>query len=175
MVFSLLARKEAAAMLNIATAKFEKMVHEANLWIADICSEMGYEDRQVAYHALRGVLFALRDRLPMNEVFNLAAQLPTLIRGIFFEGYRGGGPIKYNRDQFVELVNEELRMGGGTEPQMAIRAVLMVLSSHVSEGEVAHIREVLPADIRALWPEEQMARSSVREMQEAGSSQEENF
>lgn len=155
-------------MLNIATAKFEKMVHEANTWIADICAEMGYEDRQVAYHAMRGVLFALRDRLPMHEVFNLAAQLPTVIRGIFFEGYRGGGPVKYNRDQFIQIVNDEVQMGGGTEPLMAIRAVLAVLGSHISEGEVEHIREVLPGDIRAMWPEVAMARSAMRETREAG-------
>jgi len=159
-------------MLNIATAKFEKMVHEANAWIAEICEEMGYEDRQVAYHALRGVLFALRDRLPTNEVFDLAAQLPTLIRGIFFEGYRGDGPVKYNREQFIQAVNEELQMGGGTDPQMAIRAMLTVLNGRISPGELAHVREVLPGDIRSLWPEGRVTRTPVHAGNVAGESQE---
>lgn len=148
-------------MLNIATAKFEKMVHEANAWMAEICEEMGYEDRQVAYHALRGVLFALRDRLPVNEVFDLAAQLPTLIRGIFFEGYRGDGPVKYNRDQFILAVNEELQTGGGMDPLMAIRAMLTVLNNRISPGELSHVREVLPGDIRSLWPESHTPRLKV--------------
>ncbi len=148
-------------MLNIATAKFEKMVQEANLWIADLCTEMGCEDRQVAYHVLRGVLFALRDRLPTVEVFDLAAQLPTLIRGIFFEGYRGAGPVKYNRNQFIEVVNEELQMAGGADAETAIRAMFNVLAEHISEGEVLHIREVLPGDIRSMWPMERKVEAAV--------------
>ncbi|MFA9459568.1 DUF2267 domain-containing protein [Thiohalorhabdus methylotrophus] len=44
---------------------------------------MGLEDRQVAYHALRGVLYPVRDRLEVNEAFDLAAQLPMLVRGIY--------------------------------------------------------------------------------------------
>lgn len=49
---------------------------------------MGPPDRQMAYHALRGVLFTLRDRLTVEEAAHFASQLPLLIRGIFYEGYR---------------------------------------------------------------------------------------
>ena len=47
---------------------------------------LGTDDRQDAYRAVRGVLHTLRDRLPVEESAQLAAQLPTLLRGVFYEG-----------------------------------------------------------------------------------------
>jgi uncharacterized protein (DUF2267 family) len=34
----------------------------------------------------------------------------------------------------------------------AARAVFRVLSRHVSEGELSEVRQLLPAEIRELWP-----------------------
>lgn len=59
----------------------DKSAHEANTWLREISQAMEHLDRQVAYHALRGVLFALRDRLTVGEAANLSAQLPTFVRG----------------------------------------------------------------------------------------------
>jgi uncharacterized protein (DUF2267 family) len=141
------------------------MVHEANLWIQDICTEMDVSARQRAYHALRGVLFTLRDRLPVNEVLDLAAQFPTLIRGIFFEGYSvHGRPRKYGRDEFLFHVANELNMVGGLDdPEETVRAVLRVINAHISEGEVKHLRDLLPAHLKDFWP---LAGERYREVEE---------
>lgn len=133
---------------------FDRTLQVTNTWLAEISNEMNHPDRQVAYHALRGVLFAIRDRLVPEEAMHLAAQLPLLVRGVFFEGYRlSGKPESFNRDAFIARVNEELQQAGGANPSDATRAVFAVLSSHLSEGQVEQVHDMLPEDLRALWPE----------------------
>ena len=133
---------------------FDRSIHETNTWLHDISEALGDPRSSVAYHALRGTLFALRDRLPPAEVFDLSAQLPLLIRGVFFEGYRPHGkPEKYHRDAFLERVQAELDRAGGANVTAAVRAVFRVLEQHVGAGEIEDVREALPRDIRALWEE----------------------
>lgn len=139
---------------------FDRTLNETNVWLAEIADELGRPDRQVAYHALRGVLHALRDRLPVGEAFDLAAQLPMLVRGFYFEGYRPGGkPGKLDRDAFLCRVRDALQPAGGANAQAAALAVFVVLGRHVSAGEIAQVRAALPRDLRALWPEPERAAS----------------
>lgn len=133
-----------------------RTVHTTSEWLKRIAEDMGHGDKQVAYHGLRGVLFALRDRLPVEEAVDLSAQLPTLIRGVFFEGYRPANkPETYrDREEFLDRVNEELGTVNGTDPETATRAVLSLLSEKVAEGEIEDIQHLLPSSIRSLWPGE---------------------
>lgn len=131
---------------------FEQTVQKTNAWLADISDAMNDPRRPVAYHALRGTLFALRDRLPPEEVFDLAAQFPLLIRGVFFEGYRPQNkPDKYHLDEFLDRVQTELEATGGANVESAVRAVFQVLEQRVDAGEIKDVRNALPSDIRALW------------------------
>ena len=133
---------------------FDRTIQETNTWLHAISEEMGDPRRHVAYHALRGVLFALRDRLTVEEAFDLAAQLPMLMRGLYFEGYRPAGkPEKYHRAAFLEKVSRELQQADRVNPEKATRAVFRVLERHISKGEIADVREGLPEDLRRLWPE----------------------
>ncbi len=53
---------------------FDKTLQTTNIWLDEIgeCDGIG-PDRQRCYHALRAVLFALRDRLTVEEAAHLAA------------------------------------------------------------------------------------------------------
>jgi anti-anti-sigma factor len=63
---------------------------------------MGWEDRHLAYHALRTVLQALRDWLPVDEAAALGAQLPLLIRGFYYEHWHPHGkPVKGRKESGV--------------------------------------------------------------------------
>src|SRR5690349_20165187 len=44
-------------------ASIESTVHTTNAWLNELMAGLGWDDRQKAYHALRVVLHALRDRL----------------------------------------------------------------------------------------------------------------
>jgi uncharacterized protein (DUF2267 family) len=131
---------------------FDHTVQETNTWLNEIEVLMDNSNHQLAYHCLRGVLFALRDRLPVDQVFNLSSQLPMLIRGLFFERYAvTGRPLKYDAMEFLARVEAELQAAGGADPQQATWVVLAVMQMHVSEGEIQGILDELPEDIRHLW------------------------
>jgi uncharacterized protein (DUF2267 family) len=66
---------------------FDTTVHKTNSWLHELMEELGWSDRHKAYLALRATLHALRDRLTVQGVAQLGAQLPMLIRGFYYEGW----------------------------------------------------------------------------------------
>jgi len=114
---------------------------------------MGWNDRHRAYYALRGVLHALRDRLPVNEAAALAAQLPMLVRGFYYEGWHPTGkPVKERKKaDFLAHVANELKDHPEIDPERVTQAVFQVLAKHVTSGEIESVKQILPAEIRSLW------------------------
>ena len=55
-------------------------------WLNELCADLGWSEKGRAYLLLRETLHAVRDLLTVEEAADLAAQLPMLMRGIFFEG-----------------------------------------------------------------------------------------
>ena len=110
---------------------FDKTVHTTNLWLKEIGEDIG-PDRRRSYDALRAVLFALRDRLTVEEAAHLAAQLPILIRGIFYEGYKPSGKPERirSKDEFLEKVADQLKRIRPLGAEDASRAVFRVLQRH---------------------------------------------
>lgn len=133
---------------------FDKAVQKAYEWLDEIDAELGWSDRERAYAALRGTLRAVRDRLPVDEAADLAAQLPQLVRGIYYEGWDPSAtPVKVrHREDFLRPVAEALAGRTGAEPEPAARAVLTVLARHLSAGEIADVVGSLPAELRELFP-----------------------
>src|SRR5262249_25425879 len=67
---------------------FSNTIQKTDVWLNDLMSELDWEDRpHKTYMALRTVLRALRDRLPVEEGIQLGAQLPMLIRGFYYESW----------------------------------------------------------------------------------------
>ena len=139
-------------MATTGLSVFDTTIRETNNWLNDISREMGDPRKKMSYHALRGVLFALRDRLPLQELFDLTAQMPILVRGIIFEGYHPEGkPLKFHKDEFFERVNKELQSAGKANPEVAARAVFNVINRYISIGESDDVRNMLTKDLRELW------------------------
>ena len=79
---------------------FDTTQHTTNVWLKDLEMMLGWGDRPAAYHALRTVLHALRDRLTVDEVATLGAQLPMLVRGFYYEGWHlADRPLKERRKE----------------------------------------------------------------------------
>jgi len=133
---------------------FDRTIQKTNIWLKDLMQTMATESRQQAYSALRVTLHATRDRLPVEEVAQLGAQLPMLLRGSYYEGWvPARTPLKERRrEQFLARIEEELRADTPTNAEDVARAVFVVIAHRVSEGEIEDVKHVIPEDIRDLWP-----------------------
>jgi uncharacterized protein (DUF2267 family) len=133
---------------------FDRTIHKTNVWLKDLMDLTESTDRHEAYLALRAALHALRDRLTVEEASQFAAQLPMLIRGFFYESWDPTGkPLKErHREQFLAHVGRELG-ACPWDPEQAVRAVFQLLVNRITAGEIRDIEQVLPHEIRDLWPE----------------------
>lgn len=143
---------------------FDKTLQTTNLWLNEIGQEIG-PDRQRCYHALRAVLFALRDRLTVEEASDLSAQLPMLVRGIFYEGFRPTTmPQKIRtQDEFLAKINQHLQNIRPLGADEAARAVFRVLDKHIPRGEMEQVKNMLPPDIRAIFPVQQQGQTQPQQ------------
>ena len=91
-------------------------VEKTHIWLNEVAEGLGDGDRQYAYRALRAVLHALRDRLTVDVAAKLAAQLPTLIRGVYYEDWDPSRtPLAiHDVKAFLDHVAEEGHMAGET-------------------------------------------------------------
>lgn len=130
----------------------DRSVAKAHLWLDEVAGQLGTDDRRLAYKVLRAYLHALRDRLTVDEAAQLAAQLPELIRGIYYQGWKPSStPVKYRGfEEFLDRVAVDAELDGETSASFAVGAVAGVLRRHVSAGEIDDIRALLPEDLRPI-------------------------
>ncbi|MBO6763848.1 DUF2267 domain-containing protein [Maricaulis sp.] len=134
---------------------FDHTLQEGNLWLKAVAGELHMDEMRHAYSALRATLHALRDRLPPERAVHFGAQLPMLIRGLFFEGWRLAGKPTGERsiDSFCEHVGHELPPHFPMDAQTVARGVFATLATRVDAGEIGKVIDHLPVPLRALWPE----------------------
>jgi len=132
---------------------FDTTVQKTNSWLKDIMHEMDWQERRKAYQALRSTLHALRDRLTVDEVAQLAAQLPMLVRGFYYEGWDPTGkPLKVrDLEGFLATIALEFRGDDEVDPDQVARAVFTVLARRITQGELEDIEGLLPKEVRRLW------------------------
>jgi len=132
---------------------FDTTLQLTYAWLHELAEQMGTQDRHRAYHALWAVLHALRDRLTVEEVAALGAQLPLLVRGVYYEGWHPGNkPLKARREDFLAAIRAAFRDDPDVDPEEVIQAVFLLLSRHVTVGEIESVKHLLPAKLRSLWP-----------------------
>lgn len=137
-------------MSNTGFAPFTTTIDKTNRILHQIEDAFGWprERRNQSYAALRGVLHALRDRLTVEEAAQLGAQLPMLVRGIYYEGWDPTRvPVKMHREEFLRRVRQEFPYDvvGGVE--QVLRTVLAALRRHITDGEWADIKSTMPKDL----------------------------
>lgn len=142
-------------MSTTGFASFDSTLTKTNRMLREIEQDYGWskDQRTRSYAALRSVLHALRDRLTVEECADLAAQLPMLVRGIYYEGWAPKRvPIKLDRDEFLARIAGELpfEIDGGVE--RLVRTTLQAVKQHITEGEWDDIRASLPKEVRTILP-----------------------
>ena len=139
---------------------FDGALQDANLWLKALMTHMDTEDRQLALMALRGTLHALRDRIGPENAAHFGAQLPTLLRGIYYEAWRPQRTPSRERhkQEFIEHVRADIPAGVQLDAEAAARAVCFVIWEHIDPGAALKLIRILPGDLRDLWPEIALAR-----------------
>jgi uncharacterized protein (DUF2267 family) len=140
-------------MGSTSIATFTQAAQQAQQWVNELADDLEWTDRR-AYHLLRSVLHALRDWLPEEEMADLSAQLPALIRGIYFEGWKPLETPVWNRkkEDFIERIQEAFAGDLLNDPDEAVAAVFRLLDRHVTHGEIEDIRNSMKKPLRELWP-----------------------
>lgn len=142
-------------MLNSNT-----QLESVNRFIDEVAREIGpANDRARAWRVLRAVLHTLRERLTIEESFDLIAQFPMLIKGLYVDGWNPRVQEKKLKsiDDFVTRVLElgaptsATDFGTGVHAIGIIEAVFLVIQRQISLGEARDIESSLPKKLKDLW------------------------
>jgi|SRR5579884_2277841 uncharacterized protein (DUF2267 family) len=147
---------------------FQHSLQTTDRWLKEITAQLGWADQRKGYKALRVTFHALRDRLPVNEAAQLSAQLPLVLRGIFWEGWNPAADKPHHGTFAVEL-HAGFRHNPEVDPEDVARAVFAVMTKEISAGEMDDVRSIVPQDMRDLMPAPGSQRCHRHEAAEAGS------
>lgn len=129
-----------------------QITHE---WVNELDEALGWGDRHRSYRLLGAVLQTLRNCLPLAQVAHFSAQLPLILRGVYFEHWRPAAehPHHWDLDRFFAAIDAFFLQDPIEDVADAVSEVFGVLENRVSEGEIRKVVGCLPAEIRVLWPE----------------------
>jgi uncharacterized protein (DUF2267 family) len=133
---------------------FDRTLQVTHTWLNEIGERIG-PGRQFAWHVLGAALHALRDRVPLELAAHVGAQLPLLVRGLYYEGWRPSERPDRTRtlDGFLDRVADGLAAARPVDARDAAQAVFRVLSHHLDPGQVGKLVEALPRPVQELWTE----------------------
>ena len=129
-------------------------VQQTQEWLKEVEGNAGLANETEALSVLRAVLHQLRDRLSIEETAQFSAQLPLLVRGIFYEGWQPTHvPDKSvkSRQDFFDGVSMRL-LPHRLSPEPMVKAVFAILSHHIEPGEISDVIGLLPDSLKELWP-----------------------
>src|SRR5262249_8666031 len=128
-----------------------------HIWVKEASDELRWKDERRAFLALRTVLHAVRDRLTIEEAVHLGAQLPTLIRGSYYDGWRPKKDPVRDYTKYGFLGEIQVAFAKTHDPQVdsvhIARAIFRLLNKKVSAGEITDVLSTLPEAVRDLWPD----------------------
>lgn len=143
----------------MSKVKFDKFAQEANEFINELSAELGHEDNQEqTLIVLRSVLHAIRDRITIGESFNVLAQLPLILKGIYVEDWKYHDKPNKIRDLegFKNDIKSRQEKYGETQfdwemsTEEIVSKTIGKLRRYLDKGQLRHIEDQLPAEIKPL-------------------------
>lgn len=132
----------------------DKTVQKTHIWLHQIRDLAPDLNEQEAYAVLRSVLQTLRAHMTLIETADFASQLPTLLRGVFYDGWRPLAPKKHSKHKqgFIDEVKNRIAKDNlSFDLERSVHATLEMLSKNISEGEIKDIIAGLPKELRDLF------------------------
>lgn len=141
-------------MSAVGLESIDHTVQLTHQWINELNNQLAWNNKARSYRLLRTVLQAIRDWLPVDEASQLAAQLPALLRGVYYEHWRPAATPAKDRGKsaFLARIDAEFRNDAIDDIEGTVSAVFGFLSSKIDRGEIDDVRHAFPADLRRLWP-----------------------
>ncbi|MGB3851979.1 MAG: DUF2267 domain-containing protein [Tunicatimonas sp.] len=141
----------------MAVHVFDKHAQEGNTLIAQLDREIGDDDPKKAERILKVVLHTLRDRLTIQESFQLMAQFPLFLRGLYASEWKyRSEPLRIRQvEEFIghaslhdrsaekDFVNTE-------RATFLIKKVFQVVGQYVSDGQWQDVLDNLPKPLHPL-------------------------
>jgi len=128
-------------------------VSETEAWVDDVMRRLGWHDRERVYLVLLATLHGLRDSLPQDEAIYIGAQLPPLLRGLYYEGWHPGARLAAkSRSAFFERIHDSVHRDPGIDAEEAARVVFAALAARLPAGELEDAKVATPKPLHTLWP-----------------------
>jgi uncharacterized protein (DUF2267 family) len=135
------------------THSVDAAVRATEDWIDDFVQRLGWRDRERVYLALLAGLHALRECLQQSEAIYLGAQLPVLLRGLYYEGWHPASrPAVKSRSAFLERIHDSLHRDPGVDAEQVARAMFALLAARLPAAEVEDAKAATPHLLHNLWP-----------------------
>lgn len=133
----------------------EDNIHQTMDWIYAIeeACHWDVDNQKKAFAALRAVLHEFRDLLPLESAARLSAQLPLVIRGIFFENWhpRFIPTQEIKKEVFLSAIAETLYPYSDVDVEETTKGVLQVLGEKLPLGELEDIIQDMSKEIQELY------------------------
>ncbi len=134
---------------------FENYQKEAMTWLHGLCDYLGIQDEMKAARIFRAVLHAIRDRIPAGEAIHLAAQLPIVWKGIYFDGFTlRDEPVRIRHEEewleFIRSKDASAEMADFPTLEhvhYAFQDVMKFLRSRISEGQYNQVAQALHSEL----------------------------
>jgi uncharacterized protein (DUF2267 family) len=137
-------------MAMVRPVNFDHALQVATLWLHDVAAAFPTQDGEFAFRALRAWLHLLRDRLTVEAAAHFGAQLPELLRGIYYQGWSPHDvPKSYDTQMFISRFAQEAAISRSDVPRVGA-AVSAGLLKHLSSGTLDKALDQLPGEQRAL-------------------------
>jgi uncharacterized protein (DUF2267 family) len=129
-------------------------VPDVETWLTNLTQRLGWHDRERVYLALMATLHALRDSLPRDEAIYLGAQLPVLLRGLYYEGWHPSARIARtkSRSAVIERIQEGVHRDPGIDAENVAEAVFALLAERMPAAELEDAKAATPSALRMFWP-----------------------
>lgn len=135
-------------------------LNEANAYFNKLSNELGHaNEQQKVMRIWRAVMHALRDRITISESFDLMAQLPVILRGIYAEQWKYSEKPALDYQTVAEMKevvkNLQERYGekdfNWNKPTEEIISIsINSMSEFLTDGQLDHIRDQMPKEVKGL-------------------------
>jgi uncharacterized protein (DUF2267 family) len=84
---------------------------------------------------------------------HLGAQLPMLVRGLYYEGWRPATTPARDRhiQAFYDRIKAEMQGYPDADPVRLTGAVFDMLAKRIAVGEIQKVAGALPRELREMW------------------------